>query len=318
MSARRLGDLILLRTPSNPFQNDSYHSSSLSHNLTPHHIPVLSTSHINLSTLQLITREGLETRYSGVIVTSARAVDAWPASKLRQVSPDRSEDENKPPWATTIPFFTVGKATRDAVINRSGLQLDSNHVLGAEETGNGDKLASFIVEFFKSMGRTPELPLLYLVGDKNRETIQDSLKENGIKVERLQVYETAMAHDFEERLDAVLEGLDVSNAVGEDQQSLSVDYGCQRIVWLALFSPSGAKLCLQALRKRQLLPPRKRDQDEADNGEFAHGSGLVIRLAAIGPTTRAFLEQEEGLETHAIASSPDADELLRSIRDASA
>jgi uroporphyrinogen-III synthase len=47
--------------------------------------------------------------------------------------------------------------------------------------------------------------LLYLTGDKNRDTLPNILTEGGITLEALQVYETVGSPRFEEQLLCVLD-----------------------------------------------------------------------------------------------------------------
>ena len=119
------------------------------------------------------------------------------------------------------------------------------------------------------------LPYLYLVGDKRRETISSVLFSNGLKISELHVYTTAPAEAFDTAFKEVV------------QQSRG-----KRIEWLVFFSPSGVKLALP----------------------LAKSLGLEPRLAAIGPTTRAYLENEARVTVDAMADKPDAEALLQALR----
>ncbi|KAI5480000.1 uroporphyrinogen-III synthase [Pseudohyphozyma bogoriensis] len=309
--------LVLVRTPHSPLTADPYHrcfastSSSSPVTSTPHHLPVLATSFTNAPALAHLVKGGPKGRYGGVIVTSARASDAWG----RASAADRGEAEEAEGgggW-DAVPFFVVGKGTRDALLKGDGRRnrIAEDKVLGAEETGTGDKLARFIVQHFAltaGSSTTTALPLLYLVGDKNKDTIEVVLRSAGIGVERLQVYETTKTTEFDEKLEGILDGIEV-----EEEE--------QVVVWFALFSPSGSKHCLSALRRRGLLPlspSTTLDDDESPPPptRLSRSKRVEVRLAAIGPVTKAFLEQEEGVEAHAMAESPEPEELLKALRGA--
>ena len=221
-------------------------------------------------------------RYSGVILTSTRSAEAW----------SRAADSTHPSWSS-IPFFVVGPGTRDAVLRLD--PVPSPTILGAGLTGSGEKLSFFIVEHFG--GEVPELPLLYLVGDKNRDTIPRILGDAGIRLVKQQVYETCPAGDVETRLEEIIDRIFEARCEGEE---------CPTI-WFALFSPSGAKHCLGVLRTRDMLRCRREGEGREEERPPR------IKLAAIGPTTKAYVEGEEGLFMHAVAASPDPLDLIRAM-----
>ena len=102
-----------------------------------------------------------------------------------------------------IPFYVVGQATASALISVFGayvhLGLTSVDVRG-QLSGNATTLASFILE-------DPDKPsrLLYLTGDKNRDTLTNILQEGGISVEPLQTYKTEGSPSFAEDLSTVIQ-----------------------------------------------------------------------------------------------------------------
>ena len=87
-----------------------------------------------------------------------------------------------------IPFYVVGQATASALINVFGayahLGLTRVNVRG-QSSGNVATLASFILE-------EPDKPsmLLYLTGDKNRDTLAHILQGGGILLNPFQNYKT--------------------------------------------------------------------------------------------------------------------------------
>lgn len=281
--------IILVRTPLEPIQQDPYHTTLCSHlSATPHHLPVLATTFLDHAALSSLISTGPDQRYSGVILTSCRSAEAW----------GHAASSTHSSWSS-IPFFVVGPGTRDAVLRLN--PVPSPTLLGAGLTGSGEKLSSFIVAHFG--GAVPELPLLYLVGDKNRDTIPRMLGEAGIGLVKQQVYETCPAGDVEARLEEIIDRIFEARTEGEE---------CPTI-WFALFSPSGAKHCLGVLRTKDMLRCRREREELAarEQGELPPR----IKLAAIGPTTRAYVEGEEGLFMHAVASSPDPLDLIRAMME---
>jgi len=73
-----------------------------------------------------------------------------------------------------------------------------------QETGNGEQLARFVLE--NGDRNSNNKKLLYLTGDKNRDTIPKILSSNNkaqgppILLHSLQVYETHSATDFERNI----------------------------------------------------------------------------------------------------------------------
>lgn len=221
-------------------------------------IGVLEHTLDNLDALAEIVR-GRQSAYAGVIVTSQRAVEAWARAAAAHM------------W-TDAPFYAVATATARALVE-AGVPRASIH--GAEEAGTGERLASYMVDRLRA--DPPCRPLLYLVGDKRRDTVARALAEAGITVQELQVYSTRIRSDFPSLFEPAL------------VDALATD----RHVWLALFSPSGASAVLPIVRKLGALER--------------------IRLAAIGPTTRDALVDDHGLSPHAVASSPGAAALAEAM-----
>ena len=97
-----------------------------------------------------------------------------------------------------IPFYVVGQATASALTSvfeaYVHLGLTSIDVRG-QSSGNAAALASFILE-------DPYKPstLLYLTGDKNRDTLTHILQGGGISLELLQAYRTEGSPSFANNL----------------------------------------------------------------------------------------------------------------------
>jgi len=69
----------------------------------------------------------------------------------------------------------------------------SQNIIG-EGSGTGEALAGLIIE--DQDGRASKLPLLYLTGDKNRDTLPKLVKAAGLDLEPLQVYGTRGSQKF--------------------------------------------------------------------------------------------------------------------------
>ncbi|KAM0747897.1 tetrapyrrole biosynthesis, uroporphyrinogen III synthase [Meredithblackwellia eburnea MCA 4105] len=316
--------IILFRTPTTTSINDDgYHTSLLDHlpHCTPHHLPILTTSHLNLQHLSTVINNPPKQSIAGVVITSRRAVEAW--EKVWKAAQGQGQG-----WEQ-VPFFIVGPATRDALINifeknrNGGKRLPT--FLGAE-TGTGTLLARVVVDHFQSKGegKWEEKELLYLTGDKNRETIPDIISSSGVGVvlRKIQVYETCVRDGWEEGFSGVWE--QVARDEGNERK--------QGTAWIALFSPSGARPVLDLLERSMLSSPSAAPATTTEGYRIPLVSLLslsssaspttanatcpertiTIKLAAIGPTTRNYI-LERGFRLHAMARSPEPDELSRCI-----
>jgi uroporphyrinogen-III synthase len=73
-----------------------------------------------------------------------------------------------------------------------------------ESSGTGEQLANFILS---SEGRSRPKNVLYLTGDKNRDTVPRILGEAGIVVNPVKVYETKFSSNFAQDLEAALQSV---------------------------------------------------------------------------------------------------------------
>ena len=284
---------ILLKTKSVP--TDPYDSVFRDKTpLIPVFVPVLVHQRVNESQLRSILENEPQDHYTALIVTSQRAVEAIddamkvlsgiPALQTIQLTLD---EQLRLLRAMTV--YTVGPATALAIT-----KLHFSTIVGAD-TGNGTALANLITQtyrrdqaFFLSAHTSshpssemeslaiPRLPLLFLVGDKRRDIIPKRLAEESIALEELTVYETTVAETFDEELDRVM-----NDTTDGD------------IEWIVFFSPSGAEVALEKMKKLE----RK------------------IKVATIGPTTEEYLRKEWGVVPDMVAKKPEPLSMVQGILD---
>ncbi|CAA7262699.1 unnamed protein product [Cyclocybe aegerita] len=153
-----------------------------------------------------------------------------------------------------------------------------------QTSGNAASLGPFILEDL----RQRPAKLLYLTGDKNRDTISRILTEGGISLEPLQVYETRGSSTFESSLATALAPCPKSG----------------KHWWIVFFAPSAAAFVTPILRKYFIL--------ESRNSE---SQGLLpSKIAAIGQTTDAFLQEDLHLHVAAMAQKPAPENLISIIK----
>lgn len=281
---------------------DPYEEALRKAGYSAHFLPVLSHRLVNLDAIQDVlsrgkggTAAGVSNShgsssfsndslqafpYSGVVFTSQRAVEAW--ATAGQAILDSSG--SIPPAWTKLPFYAVGPATASALQRLDArLRPPASRILGAEESGSAVRLASYVISLRASTSPSssssstssslPSLPLLYLAGDKRKDTLSSLLKEGDISMHEIEAYETFQSPTFE-----------------ADYAKLQE---CEPFEWIVFFSPSGTKLLLP------LLP-----RDEVD---------VSPRFAAIGPTTRDYLLSQNGVDVSAMAESPNPDSLVSAM-----
>lgn len=217
-----MANVLLLRAPSHghedryqmTFAEAGYHAIS---------VPVLETISTNLPTLKDIIRSGPRTEdIDGVIITSARSCEVW-KSVVGDLLIGSSGGIGKglifpnlfnltyalvpadSSWSST-PFYVVGQATAsslDEARQTYGRTPYSPEVICGESSGTGERLTEFILGLPVKPKR-----LLYLTGDKNRETLPSILGEAGIELRSVKVYETRGSRTFEADLEQALSQAD--------------------------------------------------------------------------------------------------------------
>ncbi len=157
-------DVILLRSPEDP---DPYVQAFKEVGFRAVCKPVLDFDFPNKGPL----RERLRTpdQYGGVVATSPRA-----GSALHRVFDHEGTTHTQ--WEGR-PAYAVGPKTADEFRK---LSFD----VRAQRAGTAAELADQIAE------TEPEMPLLFLCGNRRRDDLPDGLREAGIPFEELVVYET--------------------------------------------------------------------------------------------------------------------------------
>ena len=244
--------VILLKTKSTP--SDPYEAEFEQRGVTPLFVPVLTHAMVNSD--ELVQKLNRVADFSGLIVTSQRSVEAV-ADAVKSLSTQQVEA------LLDTPVYTVGPATCQAITN-----VGFRHVLGSE-SGNGDALASYILDRRGEETR----PLFFIVGDKRRDIITKRMAATQTPLEELVVYETVTADSFAGEFEA---------AVATAGSSLE---------WLVFFSPAGAEVALDHLRR----------------------TSNQTKIATIGPTTQEYLVKQWQLEPAVVAPKPEPKSLVGSL-----
>lgn len=107
-------------------------------------------------------------------------------------------------WSST-PFYVVGEATAKALAAIGDVYgagpLAPKDIRGGPQTGSSERLAHFILN---DLPDKEEKRLLYLTGDKNRDTLPKILDESHVKLQSLQVYKTQGSSQFAKDLERVI------------------------------------------------------------------------------------------------------------------
>jgi len=182
-----------------------------------------------------------------------------------------------------VPFYVVGQATASVLKELESLYAGIGFCrldIRGESSGTAEQLAHFILnDSISGSGQ-----MLYLTGDKNRDTLPNILSGTGIELHPLRVYETQGSSTFEQELLIALE-------------SFPKDYSAW---WIVYFAPSAAGFVTPILRCHF-------------DFSMAEKNGRKMKIASIGPTTTIFLREELKLQVDAVASKPTPEELVSSI-----
>jgi uroporphyrinogen-III synthase len=103
-----------------------------------------------------------------------------------------------------VPFYVVGQATASVLKELENLYAGIGFCrldIRGESSGTAEQLAHFILnDSISGSGQ-----MLYLTGDKNRDTLPNILSGTGIELHPLRVYETQGSSTFEQELLIALE-----------------------------------------------------------------------------------------------------------------
>ncbi|XP_006867495.1 PREDICTED: uroporphyrinogen-III synthase [Chrysochloris asiatica] len=224
-------------------------------------IPVLSFEFLSLSSFseKLSCPEG----YGGLIFTSARAVEAMEMCLEKDNKTEAWEKSLKGKW-NAKPVYVVGQATA-SLVRKIGLDTEG------EKCGNAEKLAEFICS------RTPPaLPLLFPCGSLKGETLPRMLKNQGVPMESIVVYQKAPHPEIQGNLESYFSKQGVPASI-------------------TFFSPSGLTYSLKPIQ------------------ELSGDSVKQIKFVAIGPTTAQAMATQ-GLPVSCTAESPTPGALAEGIR----
>jgi len=203
-------------------------------------------------------------------------------------------------WSS-IPFYVVGETTAASLAKIKSdydTPLTPVDIRGAAGSGTGERLAHFILNDLHpalppDKGPRSSLKLLYLTGDKSRDTLPTILEGSGVSLQHLQVYATRGAQTFGEDLDELLRSHphETSNLWG----------------WVVYFAPSSAEFTTTFLQRRFQLPCSA----YPSTGDL---SLPPVRLAAIGPSTANAVRDKLGLTLAVLPEKPSPESLASAIK----
>ena len=215
-----MSNVLLLRAPATEGQ-DKYVTTFQAQGYRPICVPVLETVLVNAPELRDVISKGpTEAGLQGVIVTSARACEAWreaiislmPKSSVsageytHPATMNSTASASISDWTNT-PFYVVGEATATALREIRGAVggsvLAPEDIRGGAESGTSEKLAHFILQDLSPNDEPRKL--LYLTGDKNRDVLSSILRDGGIELQAQQVYATQGSSTFPSDLQHAIE-----------------------------------------------------------------------------------------------------------------
>jgi len=279
-------NVLLLRAPSQE-TSDPYQECFKNLGYKPSSLPVLETVFTNLDRLKRIIVSGLEIKgFAGVIVTSARACEAWGHAVKNVVQEPLGQVAD---WSS-VPFYVVGDATAKALADVSELYgpgpSTPRDIRGGSQTGTSERLGHFILDDLPAKEGTK---LLYLTGDKNRDTLPNILADAHVILESIQVYGTKGSSTFAKDLENVVKSIPAES----DRW------------WIIFFAPSAAEFVTPILRQSFDLPVLESPESQSITN---------VELAAIGPTTFTFLGDNLKLRVAVCSPEPTAEALANAIK----
>ncbi|XP_037865632.1 uroporphyrinogen-III synthase isoform X1 [Chlorocebus sabaeus] len=253
-------------------------------------IPVLSFEFLSLPSFS--EKLSHPEDYGGLIFTSPRAVEAAQLCLEKNNKTEVWERSLKEKWNAKS-VYVVGNATA-SLVSKIGLDTEG------ETCGNAEKLAEYIC----SRESSP-LPLLFPCGNLKREILPKALKDKGIAMESVTVYQTIPHPGIQGNLNSYY-----------SQQGVPAS--------ITFFSPSGLTYSLKHIQE---LSGDNIDQIKTQGPRHLKQNCLQLELlrkdctdaatmfAAIGPTTAHALAAQ-GLPVSCTAESPTPQALATGIRKA--
>uniref|UniRef100_A0A8I5N9D3 Uroporphyrinogen-III synthase n=1 Tax=Papio anubis TaxID=9555 RepID=A0A8I5N9D3_PAPAN len=251
-------------------------------------IPVLSFEFLSLSSFS--EKLSHPEDYGGLIFTSPRAVEAAQLCLEKNNKTEVWERSLKEKWNAKS-VYVVGNATA-SLVSKIGLDTEG------ETCGNAEKLAEYICSRESSA-----LPLLFPCGNLKREILPKALKDKGIAMESVTVYQTIPHPGIQGNLNSYY-----------SQQGVPAS--------ITFFSPSGLTYSLKHIQELsgdsidQIKGPRHSKQNCLQLELLRKDcTDAATMFAAIGPTTARALAAQ-GLPVSCTAETPTPQALATGIRKA--
>ncbi|XP_055379786.1 uroporphyrinogen-III synthase-like [Condylostylus longicornis] len=242
--------VIILKSESE--STEEYVEQLKKHKLNPVFVPTLGFAFRQLDVLK--ERLNDSEKYSGLILTSPRSVDA-----IREALGNAPIPEG---WKK-LHNYSVGEATHHLAM----MNLNQLYTKG-KETGTSGTLADYILENFEG---DKKKPFLYPCGNMRTDTLLAKLLAVGFTFEPLTVYETVCHPDLDENL---------KNAMNTE----NVEY-------LAFFSPSGVDCTYEWFTKNNLSMEKKKLVAIGPSTRRAiQNKGLDVYKVAEKPTVECLIK----------------------------
>lgn len=210
-ASRIMKTLLLLKTATKP--HDTYTAAGERRGLRVDYEPVLEHRATNESALRDTLPLVAHGDYSGLIVTSQRAIEAL-ATQIAVLPPSIAHS-----LLSQTQVWTVGTASAQA-LRALGFVL-----VGGEESGHGALMAEEIL----ATAKPQQKPLLFLVGEIRKDIVHRALAAAHCDMQELVVYATNVRAGFREALRTRLQ---------RDGKAIG---------WVGVFSPQGTEEALQEL-----------------------------------------------------------------------
>lgn len=271
-----INNVLLLKNKTTP--RDPYEEKSIENSITPHFIPLLKHSPIDIqNTIEFLTSDSFIDNCDNFIITSQRAVEVF--NECIEII-NRSNFEIVDKILLKI-GYTVGPATAK-ILKDNGFK----DIRGGHDAGNGSILSDIIIKELTELGSIEETnskPIIFFTGEIRKDIIPKKLKNNNIKIEEKVIYKTSERDDIIENFNYI------KNQLNENS-------------WIVFFSPQGTEIIVDYIREKQ---------QELNNNNI-NGENKSFSIASIGPTTEEYLISK-GIEPNVIAKKPEANSLLESI-----